>query len=604
MIKERDTGEGDARAARDLRRRAEERARQTANEAMGLHTLEEAQRVLHELRVHQIELEMQNEELRCAQLALDASRTRYFALYDLAPVGYVTLTERSLVSEANLRACTLLGIPRCALVKQPLTRFIVDEDQDLYYLHRKTLFKTGAPQVCELRMKQPQGEQIWARMEAVLATGEEGEEPACRVTLSDITEEKRLRTQLALADRLSSIGLLAASMGHEVNNPLTYVLYNLETLAEDLQAVARRLTLSDASTALNQDGLRLDTSLAEARAQLGEMSERARSAVEGARRIRDLVKGLRAFTRVDEDLIEPLSLNSLIEAALTMTAKEISARARLVRDLGPVPKVAANHGQMCQVFLNLLVNAAHSIEEGHVDDNEISVRTRSEGSDVLAEISDTGAGISANDLDKIFDPFFTTKPIGSGTGLGLSICMRIVSALGGTLSVETAVGVGSTFTVRFPAVVAVADNDGPAAAADDTSAEGAGLRGRILIIDDEAFVRQVLVRMLKDHDVVAAASGAEGRSILVEDTEFDVILCDLMMPGLSGMDLFAWLKDRDLDAASRVVFITGGAFTPRTQEFLAAVDCPPIVRKPFDGPRMRARVATLVQKARRNRTRR
>jgi len=110
--------------------------------------------------------------------------------------------------------------------------------------------------------------------------------------------------------------------------------------------------------------------------------------------------------------------------------------------------------------------------------------------------------------------------------------------------------------------------------------------------------------MLKDHDVVAAASGAEGRSILVEDTEFDVILCDLMMPGLSGMDLFAWLKDRDLDAASRVVFITGGAFTPRTQEFLAAVDCPPIVRKPFDGPRMRARVATLVQKAGRNRTRR
>ncbi|MFO8070893.1 MAG: ATP-binding protein [Polyangia bacterium] len=600
MKKENETREKEARAARDLRRRAEERALETATEAMAPATLEEAERLVHELRVHRIELEMQNEELRRAQLALDASRTRYFALYDLAPVGYVTLSERSLVLEANLRACTLLGIPRGALAGQPLTRFIAGEDQDLYYLHRKKLFETGEPQAYELRMKQPGGNQIWARMEAALATGEAGEEPVCRVTLSDITEEKRLRTQLAVADRLSSLGLLAASTGHEVNNPLTYVLYNVETLAEDLPAVAGRLTPPDASTAQNEEGLRLVTSLAEARAELGEMSERARSAVEGARRIREIIKGMRAFSRVDEELIEPLSLNSLVETALTMAAKEISARARLVRDLGPVPNVSANRGQMCQVFLNLLVNAAHSIEEGRVDDNEISVRTRSEGGDVLAEISDTGAGISAGNLDKVFDPFFTTKPAGSGTGLGLSICMRIVSALGGTLSVESKVKVGSTFTVRLPAVAPSEDSEGPFANFDDTSAEGASPRRRILVIDDEAFVREALVGMLKDYETVVAASGTEGRSILVEDSEFDVILCDLMMPGLSGMDLFTWLKDRDPDAAKRVVFITGGAFTPKTQDFLAAVD-PPTLNKPFDGAHLRASIATLIQEARRNR---
>ncbi len=598
MNKENDAREKEAYAARDLRRRAEERATKTATDGMTPGTLVEAEHLLHELRVHQIELEMQNEELRYAQLALDASRAKYFDLYDLAPVGYLTLSEQNLIIEANLKACTLLGIQRGALIDQPLTRFIVDEDQDLYYLHRKKLFATGKPQAYELRMKQIDDDRICVRVEATLAAGKAGEEPNCRITLSDITEEKRLRTQLALADRLSCVGLLAASMGHEVNNPLTYLLYNLDTLAEDLPAIAKRLTPPNVSTARNEEGSRLVTLLAEARTELGEMSERARSAAEGARRIRNLVKGMREFSRVDEEHINPLSLNSLIEAALTITAKEISARARLVKDLGPVQKVSANHGQMCQVFLNLLVNAAHSIEEGQVDDNQISVRTWSEDGDVLAEISDTGVGIPTDNLDKIFDPFFTTKPIGSGTGLGLSICMKIVSALGGTLSVQSKVGVGSTFTVRLPTVVPSADSESPVAIDVDTRVEDVSPRGRILIIDDETLVCDALVGMLKEHETVVAASGKEGRSILVEDTEFDAILCDLMMPGLSGMDLFLWLKDRDPDTANRVVFITGGAFTPKTQEFLAAVN-PPTLDKPFDSSRLRANISTLIHKARR-----
>jgi PAS domain S-box-containing protein len=600
MNDENHQGVNEAGAARDLRRRAKQRMLEAPTDGAVSLTLEDAKRLVHELRVHQVELEMQNEELRHSQLALDESRARYFDLYDLAPVGYVTLSERGLVLEANLRACTMLEIGRGALVKQPLTRFIGEDYQDVYYLHRKKLFETGKSQTCELRMKRPDDNQFWVRLEASLAKGGKDEEQICRVTLSDVTEEKQLSSQLALADRLSSVGLLAASIGHDVNNPLTYVLYILESLAEDLPAVASRLTAPDASTARNEEGLRLVTLFAEVRRKLGEMSEGARSAREGARRIRDLVKGMQAFSRVDEILVEPLSLNSVIEAALTMTSKEISARASIVKDFSPAPLVSANHGQLCQVFLNLLVNAAHSIEEGHIDDNQISVRTWSEGDDALAKVTDTGAGVPVNNLDKIFDPFFTTKPIGSGTGLGLSICMKIVTALGGTLSVESKVGVGSTFTVRLPAIDAVKDGAMPPVVDSDMLVENAAARGRILIIDDEILMRKVLVKMLKDHETVVAVSGIEGQRILVEDSDFDLILCDLMMPGLSGMDLFIWLKDRNLDAASRVVFMTGGAFTPKIQRFLATVN-QPILDKPFDMSRLRTRVATLIQKARQTR---
>ena len=166
----------------DLRRQAEELARAKAAQAPeDLETLspEETRQMLHELRVHQIELEIQNEELRRAQAELEASRARYFDLYDLAPVGYFTVSEQGLIIEANLTAAGLLGVARGALVKQPLTRFILPEDQGIYYRHREQLFETGAPQVCEMRLAKKNGAQFWARLEATAVQDADGA-PVCR----------------------------------------------------------------------------------------------------------------------------------------------------------------------------------------------------------------------------------------------------------------------------------------------------------------------------------------------------------------------------------------------------------------------------------------
>ena len=595
----------------ELRQRAEEQLLDAGSEEMGHLNLDQAKGLLHELRVHQIELELQNEELRRAQLALDASRARYFDLYDLAPVAYLTLSEKGLILEANLRAGTMLRSGRAALVMQALPRFIYQADQDVYYLHHKKLFETGEPQACELRLEPLEGEPSWARMEAALATDAVSQERVCRVTLSDINEDRRLKAQLALTDRLSSVGLLAASIAHEINNPLSYVLYDLETMAGELPAVAARLLPPESRAARHEEPADQEDALAATHSALAELGERARSALEGAQRVRDIVKSMRAFSHSCEERIEPLQLNDVLETALTMTAKEISTRARLVTDLDLLPPVAANKGQLCQVLLNLLINAAHAIETGHIDDNAVSVRTWSAGGDVLAAISDTGCGIPEHNLDQIFDPFFTTKPIGSGTGLGLAICMKLVTGAGGTLSVKSKVGAGSTFTLRLPAIAtaaALAGDSPPVAPGDaitndaiasDAIARDAPPRGRILIIDDESLVRRVLLGILKDHETVVADSGISGRDILADDLAFDVILCDLMMPGLSGMDLFSWLQQRDPAAARRVVFITGGAFTPKTREFLAAAHAPTF-DKPFDVPRLQAEIAARIKAAQAN----
>jgi PAS domain S-box-containing protein len=162
-------------------------------------SLEESRKTIHELRVHQIELKMQNEELRRVQADLDASRAHYFDLYDLAPVGYCILSMEGLILEANLTVVSLLGEARSTLLKQPLTRFILKEDQDIYYLHRKQLFESNAPHSCELRLAKKDGTILWVSLSATPpnASGEADAPPQSRLVLSDITDRKRVEIENA-----------------------------------------------------------------------------------------------------------------------------------------------------------------------------------------------------------------------------------------------------------------------------------------------------------------------------------------------------------------------------------------------------------------------
>ena len=249
-----------------------------------------------------------------------------------------------------------------------------------------------------------------------------------------------------------------------------------------------------------------------------------------------------------------------------------------MRDYHRVPPVLASDARLVQVFLNLLVNAAHAIPEGDANSNAIRVSVRSETSDrVTVAVTDSGRGMPLAVRQRLFTPFFTTKPEGVGTGLGLSICQRILSGLGGDIEVDSTEGVGTTVSVTLPATT----ESVPDEARTTPSPQAAG-RARILVVDDEAIVQRAIKRILgKEHDVMTVSDGHEAIELIGRGPAFDVIFCDLMMPEMSGMALHAALAKRAPESAARMVFLTGGAFSEEARSFLAEV---PNVKmeKPFE----------------------
>ncbi len=354
-------------------------------------------------------------------------------------------------------------------------------------------------------------------------------EPSIVAVARDVSDQRRLQLQLAQADRMASLGTLAAGVGHEINNPLAYVMLSLE-------AITRLAVHAEPALA-------------------GSLAEHAASAFDGAQRVAKIVRDLRAFSRLDDEARTVVDVRRALEVALAAAGHELKHRARVSTRLGEVAPVVGSEGRLAQIFLNLLVNAAHAIPEGHPSDHEIRVAVRTEGAEVLVEIADTGVGIADEHRRHLFEPFFTTRPTGEGSGLGLAICHGLVTALGGRIRVESELGKGSTFFVALPraeVTPAAAPTAGAAAAT-------ARARARILIVDDEPQICEALARLLEGrHDVVLALSAVEARATLTRDPAFDVILCDVVMPEMTGADLHRWLREHDPARAARMLFITGG----------------------------------------------
>ena len=392
--------------------------------------------------------------------------------------------------------------------------------------------------------------------------------PAIDRELRDValrTERKKMQEQLLISERMASMGLLAAGVAHELNNPLACVTANLELAARDIVELTERHGLA---------------------AEYRELCEMLDDAHEGAERLRTIVRDLKIFSRPEEELIGPVDVVAVMESMLRMAWNEIRHRARLVKVFDPAtPMVDASEARLGQVFLNLVVNAAQAIPEGHAHEHTITVSTATAADGrVVIEIADTGTGMSPEVLEQLFRRFFTTKPLGIGTGLGLSICHRIVTGFGGTIDVTSEVGRGTTFRIALPPARRVAPVEAPAVA----PARSDQRRGRILIVDDEPLVLRALTRALDaDHVVVAVKSAMEALAHIAADPTFDVILTDVMMPEMTGAEFFEELRRRDPALAQRVVFLTGGAFTPSTRAFLDGV-ANQRIEKPFDAKRLRA----------------
>ncbi len=361
----------------------------------------------------------------------------------------------------------------------------------------------------------------------------------------DVTEREALRETLIRQARLVTTGTLAAGVGHEINNPLTYLCANVEFALGAVRALDQRAPS----------------------AQTAELIEVLDEARDGAERIGTIVRGLRAFASENAPLV-PVDVHVAIEIAVSMAVHELRGRVNVTRDLRDVPLVLGDESRLSQVFVNLLVNAAQSFVTADVERNRLVVRvTRLDDGRVAVDVEDNGAGIPEEVVPRIFDPFFTTKAIGQGTGLGLSISHSIVASLGGDITCQTNPGKGSTFRV-----VLVSAGPSRTEVTPRARATSLAVGARVLVVDDEEAVLRAIARLLRpENEVVAVSDPREALRLLESGERFDVILCDLMMPHLSGMDLYSLVEARNPDTAERFVFITGGAIHEDVQAFLARV---------------------------------
>jgi len=540
--------------------------------------------------LHRIELEREksgNEaRLKQSQDRLREEKTRAQQYLNVAAVMLLGLDAEGRINLLNQRGCEVLGFPdEQSALGRDWFQFIPEETrEEMCEVHRQNMANDAEPSLrVESKIRTLSGAERTMLWHNAAFRGKDGRIVGTLSSGEDVTEQRRLEAQLAQADRLSNMGMLAAGVAHEINNPLSYVLYNLESLGEDLPGVlgalrrfqfglADKLGTDFLDELTGTDTEKLNPSM------LDDMQSRLEDALGGTYRIRDVSRGLGTFSRVEKDQLVPVNLMHAIEVALNMAFNEIKYRARLVKDYGRnLPLVLGSEGRLGQVFLNLVINATHAIDEGDIENNEIRVRTWAEDALVFAQVRDTGSGIAPENLGKIFEPFFTTKKIGVGSGLGLAISKDIIESYGGSIEVESEVGTGTSFTIRLPvqAQEALSTEERPVETAPDAT------RGRILIVDDEDAIRRSMVRLLRQHETVQAASGAEAKKLLEHDQRFDLVLCDMMMPDVSGIDLHRWLAVEHPVLARQLIFITGGAFTPRAREYLSKVDNIRL-EKPFD----------------------
>lgn len=464
------------------------------------------------------------------------------------PDAVVVVDHRGALEYVNTQALAFFERTRDELAQEPL------------------LFAARDGAAVELRVTRPGGDKVG---EMRVVEFDWCGEPSFLASIRDVTLQRNLEMQLLMSDRLVSLGTLAAGVAHEVNNPLAALLAN-------------------AGIALQQA-----TTLSHTTDKAADLVECLRDVREAADRIRQIVRDLKLFSRAEEDSRDLCSIAPLLDSVIRMAWPEIQHSARVVKEYGNVPPVHASESRLSQVFLNLLVNAGQAIPPGRAEHNEVRVTTRvlADGR-VAIDVRDTGPGIPDDVKRRLFTPFFTTKPVGSGTGLGLAICQRIVRSLGGDITLESQVGHGTCFTVVLPAAPL---EFGISRGSMSSELPAARRKSRLLVIDDDAMILKSVARVLKaDHEVICLSSAAVALQQLEAGARFDLVLCDIMMPDMTGMEFHDALQAVAPELLSSVVYMTGGIFVPNVREFLDRVPNQR-VEKPFDPQGLRVLLSGMVR---------
>lgn len=530
---------------------------------------EEFHALLHDLRVHQIELEVQNEELRRAQAELEASWARYVELYESAPVGYLTLEGKGAVHQANLRAAHMLGVSRKELIDQLLARFVAPEDQDIYYLSHRKIVRSGMSRECELRMVRSDHTRLWVRMD--MSAAQEGEfvhVSLCDITNSKLAEQERreLMAKLEESQRLESLGMLAGGVAHDFNNLLMGIMGNAHLVASDLPPDSPNQPVIEDVLSASEQAAALTTQML-------------------------------AYAGKGHVELRPIDLNALLRDTSSLLESAVSKRVRLELDLSAeLPAIEGDLTQIRQVALNLVTNASEACnKEGGV----VTLKTRIEDSEderfpggrsVVLECGDTGCGMDEETRARVFEPFFTTKA--TGRGLGLAAMEGIVRAHHGKIMVDSCVGVGTRFTLMFPTFERPFESVGVDVAPCPERASSCGAE-RLLVVEDSPEVLALVARILRraGYEVITASGGIEGLGLARRHTgRLDLVILDVVMPDLSGPEVAEILKSEQRDL--EIMLTTG--FTPASLSEIVYETEMEVLKKPYHPDTLLRRVRAML----------
>ena len=462
------------------------------------------------------------------------------ALVENAPDGIV-VSRDGIILYANAAAARLLGHDDVSeLVGKPM-RFLDLRSVEVMRRRIEQMAATGERLVPrEYPATRRDGSVITAEIASTIIDFEGA--PAVLAYARDVTERVRLHAQLAHTDRLAALGRMGAGVAHEINNPLALIRLASETLSERGSPEDRALAAE------------------------------VRAAVD---RIAAIVRDLRSFGRGDDESPGAVDLAAVIDAAEQLVSHEIRPRGRLLKEYGELPRVVGVAHHVEQVLVNVLLNAAQALEDG--PDGRIVVRASVTEDRVVLSIEDNGRGIPADQLAAMFEPFVTTRAGSGGTGLGLSICRDLVVRCGGELTARSKPGEGTTMELRLSRVAsqlspAPRSSVVPDLAPAPREVARSVLRKNVLVVDDEELIVRSLTRILADHATVVGETVAErALALILSDASFDVIICDVMMDGMSGVELHERVARERPDVAARFVFITGGAYTAHAQSYLERV---------------------------------
>jgi len=459
------------------------------------------------------------------------------------------------ISFVNPRLCEMLGYDSPKdLIGQRIFSWIDTSDQFVARQQHNAVM-AGNRRRYEAKFQAKNGSIIPVLASSAPLVERGGQPDNILTVVTDLREMKQLQERLHQSEKLSALGELVAGVAHELNNPLTSII-----------GYTQLIRVANVSATIEDD-------LAKVLSQ--------------AERAAEIVRNLLAFARQERPYRQMVDLNDLILRTLALRSYELRVQnIKVNTDLSPdLPNTLADPYQCQQIFLNLILNAEQAMTEAGVGTN-ISVRTWQENDTIHAEIADDGPGIQHDLLGRVFDPFFTTKEPGKGTGLGLSICYGIVQEHGGRIWAESdgVPGGGSRFRISLPIVtdlehpdlIELRDRHSARKRPVATSEE------RILLIDDEDDIIEMIGRVLSEdgYQVVTANNGVEALQRLRE-ASYDLLVCDIKMPEMSGIDLWDQLVERDPKMCARIVFVTGDIANQTTADFLQRTSVP-VLRKPFE----------------------